>query len=121
GSGNEGIEALGVGRCAVRKRLERLAGQLHKRLGQLGALGDRTVERSAGEVALKLQIFGRALGLRERTDRVSGLLEAVALLGNDVLANRARTLGGDAAGLDNRLDIGAGEIGELLGNLLAGR
>ena len=60
-----------------------------------------------------------ALGLGERADRVRGLLEAVALLGNDVLADRASTFGGDAAGLDNRLDIGAGEVGELFGNLLA--
>ena len=41
------------------------------------------------------------------------------LLGDDVLADRAGALGGDAAGLDHRLDVGAGEIGELLGDLLA--
>src|SRR4029079_16296298 len=104
--GNEGVEALGIGRSAVRKRLERLASKLDHPLGQLRALGDHAVERSAGEVALQLQILGRALGLGERADRVSGLLEAVALLGDNVLAERASTLGRNAAGPHDRLSVG---------------
>src|SRR5919107_1751728 len=87
GSGNEGVEALGIGRGAIRKRLERLAGKLDQRLGQLRALGDRTVERGAGEIVLQLKILGRALGFGERANRVRGLLEAVALLGDDILAD----------------------------------
>src|SRR6185369_1269036 len=79
----------------------------------------RAVERRAGEVALELQIPGRRLGLGERTDRVRGLLEAGAARADGVLADGASALAGDAAGLDNRLNVGASEIGELTGNLLA--
>src|SRR6185503_5080140 len=57
--------------------------------------------------------------LGQRADRVRGLLDAVTLLGNHVLADRASALGGDSARLDQRLDIGAREIGKLLGDLLA--
>ena len=39
--------------------------------------------------------------------------------GDHVLADRASALGGDAAGLDDRFDVGAGEVGELFGDLLA--
>jgi hypothetical protein len=47
------------------------------------------------------------------------MLDAVALLGDDVLAQAASALGRNAAGLDDRLDVGAGKIGQLLGDLLA--
>src|SRR6185369_7631634 len=81
-------------------------------------LGDRAVERGASELALQLQVLGRRLGFGERTDRVRCLLDALAAGGDNVLADRAGALGSDAAGLDHRLDVGAGEIGELLGDLL---
>ena len=118
-SGNEGVEALGIGRGAIRNRLERLAGELHQRFGQARALGDRTVERGTSEFALQLQILGRRLRLGERADRVRRLLDAIAAGGRDVLADRAGAFAGNAAGLDDRLDIGTGEIGELFGDLLA--
>src|SRR5207302_9135483 len=38
---------------------------------------------------------------------------------NDVRSDRLGAFGGHAAGLDDRLDIGAGEISKLFGNLLA--
>src|SRR4029079_1166226 len=101
------------------KRLESLTSELDQRLGQLRALGDRTVERGAGEFALHLEILGGALGLGERADRVRSGLEAVALLGDDVLADAARTFGRNAAGLDDCLDVRTSEVGELFGNLLA--
>src|SRR5437868_1039656 len=56
---------------------------------------------------------------RERADRVGGLLEALTARAHGVLADRLGALDRNAACLDHRLDIGAGEVGELLGNLLA--
>ena len=70
GSGNESVEALGVGRGAVRQRLERFAGELDHRFGQLRAFGDHAVERGAGQLALELEELGRRLGFGERADRV---------------------------------------------------
>ena len=88
-------------------------------LGHLRALGDDAVERGAGEFALKLHIFGRRLGFGERTDRVRGLLDAVTAGADGVLAQGAGAFDGNLAGFDDRFDIGAGQIGELFGDLLA--
>src|SRR5690348_15258763 len=100
GSGNESVETLRVRGGAIRQRLERLAGELHQRLGELRGLGDRAVEGLAREVALQLQILGRRLGFGERTDRVGGLLDAITAGRHDVLADRARAFAGHTAGLD---------------------
>ena len=46
------------------------------------------------------------------------LLDAVTARRDDVLADRLGATGGDAAGFDERFDIGLGELGQLFGGLL---
>src|SRR4029453_2480937 len=78
----------------------------------------RTVERSAGQLALQLEELGRRLRLGERLHGGSRLLDALAAAVERVLADRACTAGGDAAGFGQRLDIGLGDPGQLFSGLL---
>ena len=116
-SGNDVVEALHVGAGAVRQRLERFAGELHQRFGQVRAVLDHAVEGASSEIALQLQELGRALRLGERADRVGRLLERVAALGDDALADRLGASGGDSSGFDERVKVGAIDVGELFGGL----
>ena len=69
-SGSNLVDALDVRAGAVRERLERLAGELHDRLGESRALLDKAVEGVAGEIALQLEKLGRALRFGEGADVV---------------------------------------------------
>ncbi len=105
------------------QRLRGIAGELDQRLGVLRRFGDIRVERAAEIVALQLEELGRRLDGGQVLQRGGRALERLAAIFGGVLAQALEALGGDAAGLDQRLDVALGEvIGFLdqLGRLLDG-
>ena len=82
-----------------------------------GALGDGAVERAAGEVALQVEEVGGRLHFGEALEGGRGVLEALAAVLGDFLADLLDALGGDLGGGDERLDIAPGQVGELLDDL----
>ena len=117
-SGSDVVETLSSQAGAVRKRLNRFTGELDELLGQLRALRNGAVERSADQLALQLEELGRRLDVGEGLHSGRSLFDALTAVGQDVLTDGAGAGGGNTAGLGNRFDVRLGDLGQLFGGLL---